>query len=210
MTYITYILLGFLWWQVVATVGVSAGYHRYWSHKSFTAPVWFEWVSLYLALLSGARGPLGWVGSHRMHHRYYDTDKDPHSPFYQGWWRVFTSTWKVDKIEKRYIVDLIKNPRIQFFHKYWKVIWSGTGIVLALIGIEYFFIFWLSPLFWGYLGFGLLNTQGHADGPTTTNILTNIITAGEGNHELHHKNSKAYKITSGWDPSAWFITLIKT
>ena len=84
------ILLGFVWYQIIAIFGPTIGLHRYFSHKQFkTVSNTFETISLFLSMLAGVKSPLGWIGAHRMHHKYSDTKNDPHSPTYKGFWNVF-------------------------------------------------------------------------------------------------------------------------
>ena len=180
------ILFGFLWYQIIASIGVKYGYHHYWAHKSFDAPVWYEWISLYLGLFAGIRSPIGWIGVHRIHHAYADTKKDPHSPIHVGYWKALTSTWTVPNIPRKYVKDIISNPRIKFVHKNAKILWLGTGLIL-LIDYQLFLIFWLYPLVFGYIGFGLLNTLGHKNGKPSNSIITSIFTFNEGMHKGHHE-----------------------
>ena len=94
---ITTILLGILWYQVIALFGHSMGLHRYFSHKQFKATKVFEVMSLLLVTIAGARSPLVWVGAHRIHHAYADTEKDPHSPDYLGFWNILFNRWRIRK-----------------------------------------------------------------------------------------------------------------
>ena len=86
------LILGFIWYEIIAVFGISAGIHRYFSHKQFKAGPLYEWIALYMVTLAGARSPIGWVGAHRIHHLYADTEKDPHSPDYQGWLKILIAT----------------------------------------------------------------------------------------------------------------------
>ena len=68
-------------WSLVSMMGVTLGYHRYFTHRSFQAsrPVV---IALGIAALLSAQGKLKhWVATHRLHHRYADSIYDPHSPF---------------------------------------------------------------------------------------------------------------------------------
>ena len=65
---------------VITALGVEAGLHRYFTHRSFDAS---EPVKLFLGVAGSmaAQGPIVfWVANHRLHHAFADTDRDPHSP----------------------------------------------------------------------------------------------------------------------------------
>ncbi len=74
----------FLVMFVITSLGVEAGLHRYFTHKSFEAS---EPVKLFLGVAGSmaAQGPIiFWVANHRLHHAFADTDRDPHSPKPRG------------------------------------------------------------------------------------------------------------------------------
>ena len=169
VTYISYLLL--------ATIGATYGLHRYWSHVEGKRKVWYEWLSLSCALCIGVYKPLGWIGIHRLHHKYADTPNDPHSPKYQGAWNVLFSRW--DKpIPLSMIKDVIKNKRIIFFQRYGKyMIWPVILLSPATILL-------------GYLGIGILNYFGHQNGKPMNRWFINILAPFEGNHDTHHIRSK--------------------
>jgi stearoyl-CoA desaturase (delta-9 desaturase) len=69
---------------VVSTLGITVGYHRYFTHGSFRAK---RALRIALAIAGGlaAQGPvLVWVADHRRHHAFSDRDGDPHSPWLFG------------------------------------------------------------------------------------------------------------------------------
>ena len=69
---------------VVTALGVEAGLHRYFTHRSFDAS---EPVKVFFGVAGSmaAQGPIiFWVANHRLHHAFADTDGDPHSPRPQG------------------------------------------------------------------------------------------------------------------------------
>jgi stearoyl-CoA desaturase (delta-9 desaturase) len=73
---------------VVSGLGISAGYHRYFTHLSFKARRPLR-IALAVAGSLAFEGPvLTWVADHRRHHKYSDREGDPHSP-----WR-FGTDWK--------------------------------------------------------------------------------------------------------------------
>ena len=69
----------FLNW-VTGGVGITLGYHRLLTHRSFKVPKWLEYFLAVMGSLACQGGPITWVTAHRIHHAYSDDDKDPHSP----------------------------------------------------------------------------------------------------------------------------------
>ena len=169
-----YILLSYVLYFALATIGATYGLHRYWAHNMGTRKPWFEWVSLICALLIGLYKPLGWVAAHRLHHRHADTELDPHSPKHKGFWKVILSIWTPD-MPASVIRDLVKNPRIKFMQRYGK--WFIIPVIL------------ISPLtvLFGFLGIGILNYFGHKDGKPVSKWYINILAPFEGNHKDHHE-----------------------
>ena len=67
--------------------GVTAGYHRYFSHRSYKTSRVFQFLLAWLAVSSSQKGVLWWASHHREHHRYSDRPEDVHSPVQRGiWW----------------------------------------------------------------------------------------------------------------------------
>jgi stearoyl-CoA desaturase (delta-9 desaturase) len=69
---------------VVSTLGITVGYHRYFTHGAFRAK---RALRIALAVAGGlaAQGPvIGWVADHRRHHAFSDREGDPHSPWLFG------------------------------------------------------------------------------------------------------------------------------
>ncbi len=207
-----YVLYSFIWWFLLSSIVVSAGYHRYFAHRSFEAPVWYEYLVLLLGPLSGSGPVLGWVGVHRLHHNHSDTILDPHSPKYLPVWRVLTSTFKVPAIKHRHVVDLLRNPRVMWFYKHHQTIRLLTFAFGALLPFEWFMVLIVSPMIYGYVGFGLINTVCHSGEGVKNSAFVNIFTGGEGWHANHHQRPRDWKIGwkwYQWDPGALFIRMIR-
>jgi stearoyl-CoA desaturase (Delta-9 desaturase) len=69
---------------VISTLGITVGYHRYFTHGAFKANRPLR-VALAIAGGLAAQGPvLGWVADHRRHHAFSDREGDPHSPWLFG------------------------------------------------------------------------------------------------------------------------------
>ena len=87
-------LMGFSWKGValalalyyVRMFGVTGGYHRYFSHRTYRTSRAFQFVLAFLAQSSVQKGALWWAAHHRDHHKYSDTPKDPHSYRDYGFW----------------------------------------------------------------------------------------------------------------------------
>ena len=70
----------FLVMYLLGAIGIEISLHRYFSHRAFKAG---ENMSIFLAVLGSipAMGPVSfWALTHREHHQYSDSKKDPHSP----------------------------------------------------------------------------------------------------------------------------------
>jgi stearoyl-CoA desaturase (delta-9 desaturase) len=77
---------------VISGLGISAGFHRYFTHSSFKANRPLR-IALAVAGSLAFEGPLlNWVADHRRHHKYSDREGDPHSP-----WRFGTDTRSLAK-----------------------------------------------------------------------------------------------------------------
>ena len=83
--------LGVIWvgwsWVAVATAlvlycvrmfAITGFYHRYFSHKTFRTNRFWQFIFAVLGNSAVQRGPLWWASHHRHHHRFADTDEDPH------------------------------------------------------------------------------------------------------------------------------------
>ena len=77
-------LATFLGMYLVTTLGVTVGYHRLFTHRSFDT-IWPIKLILGVVGSMAVEGPLlKWVATHRLHHSHSDMDGDPHSPHQSG------------------------------------------------------------------------------------------------------------------------------
>jgi stearoyl-CoA desaturase (delta-9 desaturase) len=131
---------------VVSGLGVTVGFHRHLTHRSFKT---FRWLRGLLAIFGSVaiEGPvISWVADHRKHHTYADKEGDPHSPHvgHEGGWRgaftgllhahmgwLFIHTQRGAK--KRYARDLIEDPVISWVDRTF-LLWAigGLGLSFAL------------------------------------------------------------------------------
>ena len=199
--------IGIIWSIIISHLAASILLHRHYCHKQFDVPVWFEIMGLAMLMIAFIRTPIGWIASHRMHHAYSDTEKDPHAPAHVGFWRVLTTTWSLDAIPMKFAKDLFKNPRLMFCHRHWLKIFIAVWIVSYMISPYFFVSFALVPFIYAKVGFGLLNTLCHVNGPTNVPWL-NIFISGEGYHANHHDDSNTVRLhkydTGGWIAEKFF------
>lgn len=208
---ITAYILGFF----ITLIGISIGYHRYFTHKSFTTSPITEWVFIVIGSLAFLGPVIGWVGIHRLHHANSDTDKDPHSPkngFLKSWLHIFSNK----NVPIRYVSDLIKNPRLQKQHKYY-FITIAIYFTLMYIMFGIFAIYLVSlPAVYLYHVTGIVNSLHHVKSDKKYNLtnnaidlpIFNIITAGESYHAYHHHKASS-PIFGKYDPAKFVIPIIQ-
>jgi stearoyl-CoA desaturase (delta-9 desaturase) len=76
---VMYVFVGF---------GVTAGYHRMLTHRSFAARRPLKVALSIAGAMAFEGGPIGWVSAHRRHHAFSDTERDPHSPKVGGFFHA--------------------------------------------------------------------------------------------------------------------------
>jgi len=100
---------------------VTAGYHRYFSHRSFKTSRVFQFIMALVATSSTQKGVLWWAANHRHHHKYSDTDDDLHSPSLRGflWSHVgWILSDRYNKTRVELIPDFNKYPELRWLQKY--------------------------------------------------------------------------------------------
>ena len=91
---------------------VTAGYHRYFSHKTFTTTRTFQFTLAFMAMTSSQKGVLWWASHHRAHHQNSDTENDIHSPSKGFIWSHFgwILSEEHENTDPFRIKDLLKYP----------------------------------------------------------------------------------------------------
>jgi len=175
----------YVFYWVMAAVGLTLGYHRTVAHGQYKLHPILESIVVYIGLVCSACSPLSWAGVHRMHHRYADTPLDPHSPKYQSAYQILFSTYRVKKIPRKFVKDLYKNPRVMFMHKYrWYILAVTYCIALLIHPMTLLYLLALLPI--SFICYGLVNLFGHNDDGAVNVWWINIFAPFEGNHHDHH------------------------
>ncbi|MBI4820008.1 MAG: fatty acid desaturase [Deltaproteobacteria bacterium] len=191
-------LLYTLGMYLVGMFGITAGYHRYFSHRAYKTSRAFQFALALLGTLTCQKGVLWWASHHRVHHRFSDTDQDIHSPVRRSFWWAHVG-WiisrKHDETLWEKIRDFAKFPEIVWLNKYFLVvntIWAiGWYALAGMPGLVWGF-FVATVLLWH--GTFTINSLTHLFGNRrydTTDESRNhwlfaIITLGEGWHNNHH------------------------
>jgi stearoyl-CoA desaturase (delta-9 desaturase) len=196
----------FHWYYLVACLGllvvrmffVTAGYHRYFSHRSFKTSRVFQFVIAFMAMTSSQKGVLWWAAHHRHHHRHSDQELDLHSPTLFGffWSHVgWIISDKYNDTRTEYIADFAKYPELRWLNKYHLVPPVALAVVLWLIGGWPLFVwgFCLSTVLLWHDTF-TINSLSHLFGSrryetsdtSKNNWLLALLTLGEGWHNNHH------------------------
>ncbi|KAI0756344.1 hypothetical protein C8Q80DRAFT_24607 [Daedaleopsis nitida] len=216
-------------WQA-ASMGITVGYHRLYSHRAFRAALP---VRILVALLgaSAFQGSIKWwCLRHRLHHRF--TDDPRHDPYaatkgffwsHMGWIFFKSQYERLKTIESD---DLDCDIVVRMQHKYYIPMALTMGFVFpSVIGLawkdpvgSYIYGGLVSRLLIWHCTF-LVNSLAHWDGlqpysddnTSKSNLILALLTCGEGNHNFH---SFPHDFRSGpslfdWDPSKWAIVLLK-
>jgi stearoyl-CoA desaturase (delta-9 desaturase) len=197
---------GISWWSfglavsfyLVRMWGVTAGYHRYFSHRTFRTTRVGQFLLAVLAQSSAQRGAIWWAAKHRAHHKYSDTPSDPHSPLQQGFWFahmgwIFARSGK--GADYSHVRDLTKFPELVWLNKHDYFVSIGLGAVVWWFGgWEGLVAGYMLSTVMLFHGTFMINSLAHVMGnqryvtgdDSRNNWLLAIITLGEGWHNNHH------------------------
>lgn len=199
-----------LLFYVLRMFSITAFFHRYLSHKTFQTSRPVQFIFILIGTMSAQRGPLWWAAHHRYHHRFTDTEQDPHSSTH-GFWYSHVG-WFLNEqnfgTRKEVIKDWLKYPELIWLDRF-----SLPVVLLTALGI-YALGEWLATsmpalatsgpqlLVWGFVISTVLlihatlsiNSLAHlygrrdfeTDDNSRNNLWLSIITLGEGWHNNHH------------------------
>lgn len=201
-----------LWWMA-GSLGIGVGYHRLMTHRGFKAPRWLERILGVFGTLAMQSGPITWVTTHRLHHAFTETDKDPHSPRHGTYWShmgwIFRGTAQnsSELVRQRYSPDLIRDPFLVALDKYY---WIPTAVVaaglLAVGGIGMLLWGVFFRVVFGWHSTWLVNSATHLWGTrrfqtrddSRNNPLIAALTFGEGWHNNHHAYPRSARHGLRW------------
>ena len=202
----------FLYWFATG-LGISLGYHRLHTHRSYAVPRWLEYMFAICGSLTLEGGPISWVATHRIHHQRSDRPGDPHSPREGFWWSH--AGWLITgesyhnntAAMSKYAPDLAKD-------RFYLLLNTWHWIPLLLLSVILFAIGGLPMALWGVcfrVVFGLhatwlVNSATHMWGSrrfatrddSRNNWWVALITFGEGWHNNHHAHPTSARHGLAW------------
>jgi stearoyl-CoA desaturase (delta-9 desaturase) len=122
---------------VVRMFGITAFYHRYFSHRSFRVGRAVQFVGAVLGAAAAQRGPLWWAAHHRRHHRHSDTDADVHSPHAHGvlWAHVgWMAAPEHQATDLQQVPDLAAFPELRWLDRNYYVVPLALLLLLLALG----------------------------------------------------------------------------
>jgi stearoyl-CoA desaturase (delta-9 desaturase) len=200
-------------WWIAGSWGIGMGYHRLLTHGGFKTPKFVEYFLTLCGTLGLQSGSLNWVTTHRIHHAFTETPKDPHSPrdgtfwAHMGWILQGTAQNQPEEAVRRYAPDLLKDKFHVVVSKYYWVTPIVVGAILFAIG-GFSMVLWgifLRQVI-GWHSTWLVNSATHLWGTrrfetkddSRNNGLIAALTFGEGWHNNHHANPRSAKHGLAW------------
>jgi stearoyl-CoA desaturase (delta-9 desaturase) len=202
----------FFHWVAVG-LGISMGYHRLHTHRSYKLPLWIEHFLAVCGTLSLEGGPIFWVATHRVHHQFSDKLGDPHSPREGAWWAhigwLVTGETKHNnsQLMAKYAPDLAKDPfYVRLNHYHWVPIIVLAVILFAIGGLPLMLWGTFLRIVFGLHATWLVNSATHMWGrrrfetrdDSRNNWWVALLTFGEGWHNNHHAHPTSARHGLAW------------
>jgi stearoyl-CoA desaturase (Delta-9 desaturase) len=194
----------------VRMFAVTAGYHRYFAHRTFKTSRVFQLVLAVVAMSAAQRGPLWWATHHRRHHKYSDQPEDVHSPRQRGFWWSHAG-WLLGS--RHSATDF---ERVKDFAKYRELRWLNDHDLLIIVawGVVLYAIGGSTALVWGHFVSLVIawhvtfciNSVAHVWGSrryataddSRNNPLLAVLAFGEGWHNNHHHYQRSARQGFYW------------
>jgi len=219
----------FTFFYVTSSLGITVGYHRLVTHRSFQCADWVKRLFLIAGGWAIQNSALRWAADHARHHARMDSDEDPYDArrgFWHSHWGWFFR--KDPHYTEQYAQWLRKDPIVLWQQRHYVLIQISSFALPALIGFIFggferavaclilagaarvFFVlnvtFCINSVchIWGEQPHNQTNTSRN-------NFWVALLTFGEGYHNYHHSFPNDYRNGAQWhhfDPSKWFIFLL--
>ena len=199
---------------------IGAGYHRYFSHRSYSTSRVFQFLLAFMSQTTTQKSVLWWAAKHRHHHLHSDTEHDVHSPRHYGFiyshfgW-IFSARHDATDLSK--VSDFARYPELMWLHKLEVMpavmlavlVWLLGGWTDLVVGF-----FWSTVLV--YHATFSINSLAHVHGrqryvtgdDSRNNWFLAIFTMGEGWHNNHHAYQASARQGFRWweyDPTYYIL-----
>lgn len=225
----TALVVGVSWGAIAIAVAtytlrcwaVTAGFHRYFSHRSYRTSRGAQFVIALTGTTAMQKGALWWASTHRHHHRYADTVRDPHSPQHRSFLYSHCG-WLFDPVNQRVdpklIQDLTCYPELVWLERLKLLPVVAFGYGLWILGGPQAFVWgfgvstvllWHATLSTGSFSHrvgGYRNFATRDD--SRNNRIIALLLMGEGWHNNHHRSpTSARQSTGRHEPDAIYASL---
>lgn len=231
------LMWAFILWPI-SGFGITVGVHRLWSHRSYEAALPLRIVLMLANSIANQGSIFHWSRDHRVHHKYSETDADPHNATrgfffaHMGWLFVKKHPDVIKAGRELDFTDLLEDPVVMFQKKldpwfalymcfvfpaqiathYWgEDFWNGFFVAGALRYAAVLHFTWM------------VNSAAHLYGDHPYDVLSypsenpfvSLVAVGEGWHNWHHKYpfdyaASEFGISSQFNPSKLFIDMMAT
>jgi sn-1 stearoyl-lipid 9-desaturase len=183
---------------VTGCLGITLGWHRLVSHRSFQVPKWLEYFLVICGSFAMQGGPIWWIGLHRHHHLHSDQAVDHHDSNKGFWWShigwIFREVPAALEVP-RFTKDIADDPVYRFLEVYFLPMQLALAVALYCLG-GWSFVIWGTFVRLAYVDHVtyLVNSATHRFGYRTYEVSdrsTNcwwvaVLSYGEGWHNNHH------------------------
>lgn len=222
----SYYVVSLIFIVLFNNLGMDAGTHRYLSHRSFKLNLFFQYTVLLFSTLTTVAFLKVQVGTHRMHHKYVDTDLDPQNSRIVSWFELyfnmFVSGRGISDRFKFFIRDSLKDKVVEFYDKNYIAVILCYVLVLFLVDPYLVLFAYVIPAGYCLHTLGLVNCVIHRwgyrnydgeSGDSRNNVMLAVLTLGaNGWHNNHHANPSDWRHgRKKWevDPTSLIIRVIK-
>jgi stearoyl-CoA desaturase (delta-9 desaturase) len=207
-------------------LGVTLGFHRYFSHRTFQMGRSLRFFWALLGTTAMQKGPIWWASKHVAHHRFADRDGDPHSPGLRGFYYAHVGWFLDDPAQdpvdphSPVVRDFGLFPEIRLLDRFYFLppLLLALACALAGGGPGVVWGFCVPTFLLSHATFAI-NTVNHTLGSrrfetpdnSRNNVLTALLTLGEGWHNNHHRYQRAARNGFySWelDPTYYLIRLL--
>lgn len=212
----------------ITSLGITAGYHRYYAHRSYQVKSPMPLFYLLIGASSFQGSALKWATDHRRHHRLVDTPDDPYN-INQGFFYAHMGWLMLEdnpKFVNQFPPDLLNDKLVKFQDKHYLILAVLTAVIFPVL------VGWTLGAPLSGLAFGaalrlvltnhstffinslchMIGSRPYSDKVTARDSwIMAFLAHGEGYHNYHHAFQTDYR--NGiqwyhWDPTKWFVGIL--